>query len=92
MPWSGQLETPRVFLPGYEVKVDGRRIGPARISASPDRLLQIAMPPGEHTVEVRFTGTWKLRIAGIVSLVAWVVLLGWLACGSRWPGMSGRTF
>lgn len=86
MPWSGQLETPRIFLPGYEVKVDGRRIGPSRISGSPDRLLQIAMPPGEHTVEVRYVGTLKLRLAGLVSLAAWIGTLAWLA-GVR-PGRS----
>ncbi|MFZ5494440.1 MAG: hypothetical protein ACOZE5_03765 [Verrucomicrobiota bacterium] len=78
MPWSGQLETPRIFLPGYEVKVDGRRIGPSRISASPDRLLQIAMPPGEHVVEVDYAGTWQLRLAGAISLAAWVAVLIWL--------------
>jgi hypothetical protein len=81
LPWSGQLETTRVFLPGYEVKVDGRRIGASRVSASPDRLLQIAMPPGQHTVEVRFVGSTKLRMAGVISLVAWIVLLGCLGFG-----------
>jgi hypothetical protein len=63
------------------VKVDGRRIGASRVSASPDRLLQIAMPPGQHTVEVRFVGSTKLRMAGVISLVAWIVLLGCLGFG-----------
>lgn len=76
MPWSGQLETPRVFLPGYEVRVNGRRLGPSRVSESSNRLLQIAMPPGEHRVEVRYTGTWRLRAAGLVSGVAWLGLIG----------------
>lgn len=85
MPWSGQLETPRVFLPGYEVKVDGRRVGGARISASPERLLQIAMPPGEHVVEVNYVGTLKLRIAGLISLAAWAGVLIWLAGRRKAP-------
>lgn len=85
MPWSGQLETTRVFLPGYEVKVDSRRVGGARISASPDRLLQIAMPPGEHVVEVNYVGTWKLRVAGLISLAAWIGVLMALARKTKSP-------
>lgn len=92
MEWSGQLETPRVFLPGYEVKVDGRRIGPARISQSPDRLLQIAMPPGAHTVEVNYVGTWKLRLAWVVSLVAWLALFAGLMAGPRLRARWDRIF
>lgn len=91
LPWSGQLEMPQVFLPGYEVKVDGRRIPAGRISASPDRLLQIAMPPGEHLVEVRHVGTVKLRLAGVVSLAAWGLLLAaWVAGPESWLGRRWR--
>ncbi len=83
LPSGGKLETPRVYLPGYEVKVDGCRIDPEWISPSPDRLLQIVLPPGEHQVEVRYVGTWKVKVAGLISLIAWVVVLGHFALGGR---------
>lgn len=90
LPREGKLETPRVFLPGYEVWMDGHRLARSRISVSPDRLLQIAMPPGEHTVEVRFVGTLKLRMAGVVSLLAWIILLAWLTGVRPPPSLAGR--
>lgn len=74
LPWSGQLETPRIRLPGYEVKVDGRRVGPSRVSTSSNGLLQVAMPPGDHVVELHFVGTTRLRVAGLISLAAWLAI------------------
>lgn len=85
----GQLETPRVFLPGYRAKVDGRWVEDARIGASPNKLLQVSLPAGEHVVELRYPGTVKLRLAGLVSLAAWAGLLAWFLFRRRVGPVAG---
>lgn len=71
---DGWLTTPRVFLPGYEVTVDGRV---PEIRAGPDGSLQVRLVAGEHRVELVYRGTRTLRLAGGVSVTAWLGLLAW---------------
>ena len=69
---EGVLETPRVFLPGYSAKLDGN---PAKIVATPERLVGVGVPAGLHTVEVRYVGTVRVWLAAFVSGAFWVLLV-----------------
>lgn len=73
---SAWLETPRMALPGYVAKVDGRD---AELDRSPDGLVRVALPPGMHTVTLSFVGPLRLRIAYWGMLAAWFALAGWVA-------------
>lgn len=72
----GYLESSRSFFPGYKAWVDGAR---APIASSPQNLLMVPVPPGEHIVEIRFVGTTPLLVCAVVSGVAWVGLVAGLA-------------
>ncbi|HEX3730700.1 MAG TPA: hypothetical protein VHV47_12895 [Opitutaceae bacterium] len=61
------LETPRAFVPGYRATVDGR---PAPVSASPSGLAMLAVPAGEHRVEVRYAVPAAVTAAYALSLSA----------------------
>jgi hypothetical protein len=84
---AGALETLRAFLPGYRATVDGRAVPVVRSAGAQ---VQVSVPAGRHTVELRFVGTWRVRLAALVSVCAWVGL-GWLSLRGRrrtGPGAS----
>lgn len=81
------LESPRVFLPGYEATLDGRRVEAGR---SPDKLVQVRVPAGEHTVELHYVGTGTLRLAGWTSVAVWCGVIAW-ACRRKTPTVPGNT-
>lgn len=66
------LETPRVFIGGYQAKVDGL---PVPVEKSPDHLAMVRLPAGSHTVEVTYGGTAKLKTAFAISGVAWLIVV-----------------
>lgn len=74
------LETPRVFIPGYDAWVDGQQVGVIR---SPDFLVGVPVPSGEHTVAVAYSGPPRLRISYWAALLAWAATLWVLAAGRR---------
>ncbi len=76
MDWSGYVETSRVWLPGYEAKVDGL---PVEVRSSPERLAMVAVPEGQHTIELRYTGTTALRAAWWISALTWSGWIGFFA-------------
>lgn len=69
---AGYLETPRMFIPGYEATVDGR---PVRVQPSPDGLLMLPVPAGDSRIELRYRGPQLTRAA------FWCSLAGWLSLG-----------
>jgi uncharacterized membrane protein YfhO len=77
------LETPRLFLPGYLARVDGREV-PAE--QSPDGLVMVRLAPGRHTVELTYRPAWLARAAYFFTATGWVGVLGW----AGWAG--GRRF
>lgn len=71
------------YFPGWRATIDGGPI-PIRV-ADPHGLMSLDIPPGEHTLEIRFGSTPVRAIAGTVSLISLLVLAvgSWqLAVGS----------
>ena len=73
------LETFRIYLPGYEARVDGNVVP---VVNSPNGLAAFAVPAGTHEVELKFVGTTRIHLAEAVSLIAWLGL-GLCSIGSR---------
>jgi hypothetical protein len=70
------LETPRVFIPGYRAKVNGR---PVEVTASPDYLAMIPLEPGANDVEMSFRPPAIQWLALGISASAWLGLASVLA-------------
>jgi len=68
------LETPRVFIPGYRAKVDGR---PVPVTPSSDVLAMVRLDPGIHDVVVAYRPTLKLLLALCVSALGWLWVGAW---------------
>ncbi|MFZ5494446.1 MAG: hypothetical protein ACOZE5_03795 [Verrucomicrobiota bacterium] len=81
-PDAGYLETPRMFIPGYEATVNGQSV---RVQPSPERLLMLPVPAGESRVEVRYAGTWITRLAFWTGIAGWLGLAGFSLVFSRRP-------
>jgi len=82
-PQSAVLETPRMFIPGYEAAVDGL---PVPVRKSAEGLVAFPVPRGESRVELRYTGPVLLRAA------FWVNAAGWLAAALWSLGRAAGTF
>ena len=70
-PAGGMLETFLLYLPGYRGSVDGL---PTAVVKSGEALAEVPVPPGRHTVEIRFVGTPRLWTAAFVTLAGWATL------------------
>jgi len=74
---AGWITFARLAWPGYEVAIDGE---PAVANASSSGLLQVAVPPGEHTVQLSYSvpglqaGWIATALAGLLALVQSLVL------------------
>jgi hypothetical protein len=82
----GKLETFRAYLPGYRATVDGRS---ATVERSTESLVQVAVPAGTHTVEVRYVGTPQRALAAWISGVAWAGFAAF-GLGSWWHRRAER--
>ena len=76
---AGWLESPRMYLQGYEARVDGN---PAAVVQSPDNLASIAVPAGRHTVELKYPGSPLMRRTFFLTLWSWIAVLTIFA--ARW--------
>ena len=89
------LETPKLYVPGYEAFVDGVATPLAR---SPDGLVAVPLGKGEHSVRIPYVGSRLLRLSFYASASAWLVLLGAVGAFAfksertivRWAGMVPR--
>jgi Predicted integral membrane protein len=63
-----------VYFPGWELRLDGQR-QPERISMSAVGLVNMQLPAGSHTAELKYTISPIGRTARIVSCLAWAVWL-----------------
>jgi hypothetical protein len=69
---GGWLETFLLYLPGYHAWIDGI---PALVAKSAEALAEVKVPPGKHTVEIRFVGTRRLWASALLSAAGWMMLL-----------------
>ena len=68
---GGWLETFVLYLPGYRARLDGN---PVAVAGSSEGLAEVRVPPGNHTVELRFVGTRRLWLAASLSAAGWMAL------------------
>lgn len=74
-PGETWLETPKLFVAGYQALVDGV---PQEVERSPDGLAMVRITPGPHQIAVRYVGPWWLKGAAWLTTLAWIVL----CCGA----------
>jgi hypothetical protein len=55
----GWLETPRMYQPGYEARVDGK---PALVRKSAESLVAVQVPSGASTVELTYIAPTGLKL------------------------------
>jgi hypothetical protein len=83
-PQAAMLETPRMFIPGYEAAVNG---SPVPVRKSAEGLVAFPVPRGESRVELRFTGPLLLRAAFWLNAAGWLAAAAWalshLLCSFR---------
>jgi hypothetical protein len=72
----GYLETFRMYLPGYEARVNGR---PEEVRRSPDGNAMVAVPAGRSDVVLDYAGTVPMRFSWWFSLIAWIATLAYLS-------------
>jgi len=75
-PAAGYLETPRVFIEGYEARVNGRTV---RSQRSPEGLLMLPVPAGPSDVEVRYPGPRLVRWSYWLACLGWIGVAVWAA-------------
>ena len=64
-----------VYFPGWELRIDGQSQAD-RLSVSEVGLVNVQLPAGAHTAELKYTISPIGRIARNISYVAWAVWLG----------------
>jgi hypothetical protein len=78
------------FFPGWVALVDGRAV--PITPTSPDGHMQIAVPPGQHQIQVALTNTPVRAAANTISLIA-LIVLAMMVMGvsvAAWPGRRLR--
>ena len=83
------LETHREFVPGYEARVNGRLVEPARTA---NGLLTVPLPAGDNEVVLVYRGPPVVRVAFVVSCSGWLALAGFAlpALAGNCAGRSAR--
>ena len=86
------LEIPRVAVPGYAGRVDGRQVD---LQVSPDGQVTVPVGPGRQTVTLEYTPPFVVRLAYWVAAGGWLlflaVLIAWYCRGRRpFAGPNGR--
>ena len=74
------LETPRMYMPGYEATVDGGR---ALVQRSEAGLASVAVPAGVHTATLSFVAPAALRYSYWAAMAGWAAIAGLAA----WAGV-----
>lgn len=80
------VETPRLFMAGYEATVNGRRVTPLM---SPYRLVMVPVPPGHSEVVLECNGPPMVPLAFWLSVASWAGLFAWRLTGS-WVPLSPK--
>ena len=69
-PWTAEFST--AWFPGWEARIDGTPV--PTTAARPSGLIRVAVPAGEHQVELAWTRTTTRLVADIVSLASLLAL------------------
>ncbi len=83
------LETPKLFLPGYAAEINGHRVP---VERSPDGLVMIPVPAGQHRVNLNYVASPALRIAFWIMISSGVGLLLFSFWWRRWPAAADAAF
>ncbi len=83
------LETPKIFVEGYQAQVDGRAVPVMR---SPDGLAMVPIPAGQSRVNLYYVGPLALRAAFWITLFAWVAILALHLWSWRSPRILNQAF
>jgi hypothetical protein len=84
-PQECWLETPRMYIDGYEALVDGK---PARVVRSLESLVAVAVPAGNHILELRYPGSRLLHRLFFLALWSWAGVLAFGAARWTWQMTS----
>jgi hypothetical protein len=83
------LETPKIFIDGYQARVDGRS---APVMRSPDGLAMVPVPAGLSRVDLSYVGPPALRVAFGITLLSWIAVLGLYVWSWRSPTILEKSF
>jgi hypothetical protein len=75
---SAWMETPRMFMPGYEAKLDNR---PIAVYRSPQGLAMVSAAEGTARLVVEYLPPLELQLSYWISVLAWIggmTSMGWL--------------
>lgn len=80
-----------VYFPGWELRIDGHKQDD-KISMSENGLVNVQLPRGTHTAELKYTLSPIGRVARNISYLAWAVWLGAaiLLATQRWKKNRGE--
>ena len=67
------IEFPVAYFPGWQVEIDGKRIGSQ--ASEKTGLLSASIPAGEHTVGIYFARTPIRQVADMISTIALIILV-----------------
>jgi hypothetical protein len=79
------LETPKLFIDGYSAQIDGK---PVTVERSPDGLVMIPVPAGQHRVHVNYTGPFALRVSYWTTFAAWLGIVTYVCWYRRRPHLA----
>ena len=83
------LETPKLFLPGYAAEINGRRVP---VERSPDGLVMIPVPAGQHQVNLNYVASPALRASFWLMIFSGTGLVLFVFWRRRWPAMADAAF
>jgi hypothetical protein len=83
------LETPKIFLPGYDAEINGRRVP---VERSPDGLVMIAVPAGQHQVSLNYVASPALRAGFWIMILSGFSLILFGLWRQRWPRAADAVF
>ena len=84
------LRMPRIFFPGWRIRVDGKLAAPA--PGGPWGLASVEVPAGAHTVTARFGETPLRALADLISVISVVIWIMGLAYERRMKPLLAGVF
>lgn len=89
---NARLQIGQLYFPLWKlVPEEGSQHGP-RLEVSPENLIQVSLPPGEHSFELVFDGGLPERIGVLISLASIAAALAGLSFAGARSGMIWRKY